>query len=52
MERIPNVEDERSPREVIVGEQHSTGGHRVFRVVDQLGGLIGRQRGQQASIRG
>ncbi len=52
MERITKIEDEGATGVVIVGEEHATGGHGVFGVMDADGLLVGGEGGEQLAIRG
>src|SRR6202035_1686666 len=50
VQRVPHVEDEGTSSVVIVGEQHAAGGHRIFRVMDELGLLVCDECGHEATV--
>ena len=51
MQRVVQVEDESAASVVIVGKQHTAGGHGVLRVVHAHGLLIGGEGGNQMPVR-
>ena len=51
MQRVTHIKNKSASGIVIVGEKHATGGHGVFRVMDELGRLICGESSHQAAIR-